>query len=103
VRSPQVATCDPDSMEMSKVNLLFQQLDKDGSRTISKFEISDVLDLAQNEILMDREMHIFRAYIVEHCEKNTISLWELFKRYDRSSDTKLGHDELHLMLKETIG
>jgi hypothetical protein len=48
-------------------------------------------------------MHIFRTYIVEHCERNIISLWELFKRYDRSSDTKLGHDELHLMLKETIG
>jgi hypothetical protein len=90
-------------MEMNKINLLFAQLDKDGSRTISKYEISDVLDLAQKEILMDRQMLVFRTYVVEHCERNNISLWEMFKRYDKSSDRKLGQEELHLMLKETIG
>lgn len=84
-----------------QTNKLFFALDKDKDGTISKTELSEILDLAQKQIYNIREFLTFRSGVAEYCERLKINLQILFNKYADESKkiTKAG---INKMLVDTV-
>lgn len=80
---------------------LFAILDKDNSRSISKTEMSEILDLAQKQLYNIKEFLMFRNAVIEHCQKNKSSIQEFFKKYAEGSD-KLTKGGLNRMINDVV-
>ena len=66
---------------------LFAVLDKDNDKSISKTEMSEILDLAQKQLYNIKEFLVFRNAVIDHCQSSSLSIQELYKKYAEGAKT----------------
>lgn len=89
------------SFTAEQTNKLFFALDRNKDGSISKTELSEILDLAQKQIYNIREFLTFRNGVAEYCEKLKINLQILFDKYADESK-KLTKAGLNKMTFDTV-
>ena len=68
-------------MNDMKFEILYKKLDKDGSGSISKVELSEIYDLTQKELFSLKDFVLFQNAVISYCDQIRISLDQLFKNF----------------------
>lgn len=66
---------------------LFTVLDRDNDKSISKTEMSEILDLAQKQLYNVKEFLVFRNAVIDHCQSSSLSIQELYGKYAEGGKT----------------
>lgn len=66
---------------------LFIVLDRDNDKSISKNEMSEILDLAQKQLFNVKEFLVFRNAVIDHCQSSSLSIQELYGKYAEGGKT----------------
>jgi Ca2+-binding EF-hand superfamily protein len=84
------------------IGRMFRLLDKDQDGAVSKIEMKEILDLAQKQLYNAREYLTFRNGVIEYCEKEKLSLRQVFERFSDRKSSKITKVEIKKMAEATI-